>query len=706
MSCGGIKGLKDTDKIFNGTNVEILDKENISNRNALMNEIDFNLLKPKSVFKRSMIQNSKQRLQNVIIGNGYLKSTVVCDSVSNKRKVKINCDITLNQRYKIDSVFYPVDTLPIAKVLSTMYTIDFLKNGDYIQGKNIILDRDAFIETAHNNGYPFISKDDIVFIVDTTVGNYLVDVHLQIRPSTDSTKYERYRYGSIYINPNFSLESDLPTDTSNMIKKEDYNISAGYDFLNEKPLNKAMYIKEGIIYNKSRSRITSNRLSGLGLFKFVNVKTRVNPDKTLDQFFNLSTYKMESISGEFELNNRPGNFLGMVGKLTYTNKNIFKGAERLDISLSGGLENQFASDKPFININTSDITLETSLTIPFIIMPFKPFKTNRNFIPKTFISLSVNQQRNVTLFSARSLKAKYGFKWNETVNKSSFWVPIDFQWFTLLNTTSEFDSLLVSDPRLEVSFENTFVLGSLYEYVYNKRNKYNPINQLYFKGTIESAGTLLNLFINPKSANQPATVLGTPFAQYLRLTADVRKYWALNIGSLASRFVVGTGFAFGNSSELPYSKQYSIGGANDLRAFGLRRIGPGNYVSQDSTDNQFFDQTGDIKIEFNLEYRFPIYRYFKGAFFVDAGNVWLYESDTRPEGVFQFDNFYNQFAIGTGFGLRFDIEYILLRLDLAFPIRNINDNGNFTWVADKIAIGSSAWLSNNLVYNLGIGYPF
>lgn len=706
MSCGGIKGLKDSDKIFDGTNIEILDEENLSNRNALMNEIDFNLLKTKSVFKKSMVQNSKQIINNIIIGNGYLKSTAVCDSTSRGRKVKINCDITLNKRYKIDSIFHPVDTLPIAKVLNTMHSIDFLKPGDYIQGKNIILDRDAFVDAAHNNGYPFLSKDDIVFIVDTTVGNYLVDVHMQIRPSSDSTKYERYRYGSIYINPNFSLESDLLTDTSDMINMDNYYISEGYDFLKENSLNKAMYIKEGIIYNKSRSKITSNRLSGLGLFKFVNVKTKVNPDRTLDQFFNLSTFKMESISGEFELNNRPGNFLGMVGKLTYTNKNIFKGAERFDISLSGGLENQFVSNQPLININTSDITLETSLTIPFIIMPFKPFKTNRNFIPKTFISLSINQQRNVTLFSARSLKAKYGFKWNETENKSSFWVPIDFQWFTLLSTTSEFDSLLISDPRLEVSFENTFVLGSLYEYVYNKRNKYNPLNQLYFKGTIESAGSLLNLFLNPSTANQPATILGTPFAQYLRLTADIRKYWGLNVGSLASRVVLGTGFAFGNSSELPYSKQYSIGGANDLRAFGLRRIGPGSFVSQDTTNNQFFDQTGDIKIEFNLEYRFPIYGYFKGAFFVDAGNVWLYESDTRPEGVFKFDDFYNQLAIGTGFGLRFDIDYILLRLDIAFPIRNINSAGDFNWVADEIDLLSSSWLSNNLVYNLGIGYPF
>ena len=740
ISCSGTKGLKDTDQLFVGTEVKFKDKENISDRNNLTRDIKLSFLKKNTpgllniktgfynlfdstgtegfkygvkykmgsapvVFENSMIRKTKRRLENLLIGSGYLNSNTKCDTVRKKRKVRIECDVTLNKRYTIDSVFYPSDTLPMTKVLKDMYSIDYLKSGEYIQRKNIIHDRDEFIKAAHNNGYPFVSENDVIFVIDTTIGNHQVDVHMQIRPTTDSTKYERYRYGNIYINPNFSLEEDQPMDTTNMVQFEKYFMTEGYDFLNEKSLNKTMYIKEGIIYNSSRTRITSNRLIDYGLFKFVNVKTRRNSDNTLDHFFNLTTFKMESITGELELNNRQGNFLGMVGKGTYVNKNLFGGAERFETSISLGLETQFGDNIGFIN--TGDITVESSLTLPYILLPFTPFKTNKNYIPKTFISLSANQQRRVEFYTVRSANAKYGFKWNETENKSSFWVPIDLQWLVLLNTTPEFDSLLVSDRRLQLSFRNTLVLGSSYEYLYHKKNKYNPINQLYFRGTIESAGSLLYLYFKLKNNNQQGDVAGTPYAQYLRLTADVRKYWALDVGSIATRFVAGTGFAFGNSNEVPYSKQYSIGGANDIRAFRLRSIGPGSFISSNPDDGttQFIDQTGDIKLEFNAEYRFPIIGYFKGAFFLDAGNVWQYSS-FNPKRVFKFDKFYQEIAVGTGFGLRLDFDYFVLRGDIAFPLRDINNFQSFDWVVDEINFLNRSWRSENLVYNLAIGYPF
>ncbi len=739
ISCSGIKGLKDSDKLFIGTSVKFEDEHNISDKNTLFREMKLTYLKKNNsgifnvktgfynlfdstgtkgikhgikykmgsepiVFKKSMIHKTERRLENLLIGSGYLKSNVKCYPEDQKRKVKIKCDIKLNQRYKIDSVFYPNDTLPMTNVLRSMYKIDFLKSGDYFQRKNIIKDRDAFVEAANNNGYPFVSAEDAVFIVDTTKGDYLVDIHMQIKPAPDSSKYERYRYGNFYINPNFSLDRDQPTDTLNMLKKGNYHITEGYDFLKEKSLNKTIYIKEGTIYNESKSKITSGRLLNLGLFKFVNIKTKVNADKTLDHYFNLTPYKMESITGEIDLNNRSGNFWGTALKTSYINKNVFGGAERFELSLSVGIETQFR--KPIIN--TSDITLEASLTIPSIVLPFTPFKTYRTSLPKTFVSLTFNQQTRHELNSYISVNVKYGFRWNESEDKSSFLVPLDLQWFKLLRTTPAFDQQLVDDPRLALSVQTILALGWSYEYLYNKRNKYNPINQVYFKGTFESSGNILYGIKRLFSKNPSGTLFGTPYAQYLRLTLDIRKYWALSIGSLASRFVLGTGFAYGNSSEVPYAKQYSIGGANDLRAFGLRRIGPGSFVpmASNGNNNQFIDQTGDIKIEANVEYRFPIIGYFKGAFFVDAGNVWLYDSSAKPKGVFNFDNFYNEIAVGTGFGLRFDIDFILIRFDLAFPLRKILDTQKFGWALDDIDFFSPTWRSENLILNLGIGYPF
>ncbi|MEM9545778.1 MAG: BamA/TamA family outer membrane protein [Bacteroidota bacterium] len=739
VSCSATKGLEDSEKLFCGTSVSFEDEENMSDRNSLMREIRLSYLKKNNsgifniktgfynwfdstatsgwrhgikykigaepiVFKKSMVRKTQLRLENLLVGSGYLKSKVTCTDIEKNRRIKIDCEIKLNDRFRIDSVFYPSDTLPMTKELQSMYKIDFLKSGDFFQRKNIIKDRDAFVDAANNNGFPFVTSEDILFIIDTTKSDNKVDVHMQIKSATDSMKYKRYRYGNFYINPNFSLSEDLPTDTSEMIRKENYSIKEGYDFLKEKSYNKAMYITEGRIYNESKSKITSNRLLNLGLFKFVNIKTRLNENNRLDHYFNLTPFKMESVTFEIDVNNRSGNFWGSSLKASYVNRNIFGGAERFEISLSGGAETEFGD--PFIN--TSDIALVASLTMPSIVLPFRPFKTFRTSLPKTFMSLGFNRQTRFNFYSFVSANAKYGFKWNETQEKSSFLVPLDLQWFNLLSTTTEFDSVLVNDVRLANSFETTVALGWSYEYVYNKRNKYNPINQFYFKGTFESSGNILYGFKNLFYNNPSSTFLGVQYAQYIRLTTDIRKYWAMDVGSIASRFVVGTAFAWGNSSEVPYAKQYSVGGSNDLRAFRLRRIGPGSFVADNPNDptNQFLDQTGDIKIEANVEYRFPILGFFKGAFFVDAGNVWLLDNPQQPEGEFSFSNFYNQIAVGTGFGFRFDFENLVFRLDLAFPVRTIDTNGNFNWVLNDVDFFNSSWRSDNLIYNLGIGYPF
>ena len=698
-SCGSSKKLKENELLFDGTILEFMDEENIVDKEILNEEIKLNLIDKEReyVFKHNMSRKTKLRLENFLIGSGYLKSSANCYPTGFQKKVKLKCELTLNRRYVIDSVFYPADTLLMTKTLRPMYSIDFLKQGDYFHRKNILKERASYVEVANNNGFPFFNKDDLLYVVDTTRGDYKVNIHIQIKPTTDSTKYKRYRYGKFYINPNFSLSEGKATDTTKMERKELFKISSGYDFISEKALKKSLYVSEGTIYNKSKNTITSNRLLNLGLFKFVNIQTRVNRDRTIDHYFNLTPYKMQSITGEIDINNRSGNFWGMNLKTSYTNKNLFNGAERLDLSATFGLETLLRT--PFIN--TSDIGVEAALTMPSIVLPFKPFRTFRSSLPRTSMSMGFNHQRRINFYTYVSANAKYGFRWNDAQNRSQFWVPLDLQWFKLLNTTAEFDSIIAQDPRLAQSFLTTFVLGTSYEYIYNKKSKYNPLNQIYFKGTFESSGNIYYLL-----SNAATTFLGTPYAQYLRLTLDLRKYWALKRGSIASRLVLGSAFAFGNSTEVPYAKQYSVGGTNDLRAFPLRRIGPGTFVSPNIGTNPFLDQTGDIKIQANVEYRFPIYGIFKGAFFVDAGNVWLYQSDTRPEGEFKINTFYDQIAVGTGFSLRIDVDYFVVRAFAAFPIRNLKDTGNFEWVIDEIDFTNSTWISDNLQFNLGFGYPF
>ncbi len=742
VACSGTKGLEPSDKLFTGTKVSYIDEQNITGGSGIKKAVTANLLTANTpglfniktgfyniyeetgktgfkhgikyrmgskpvVFESQKISITEKRIKKAMENDGYLQAEVSCDSIAKKRKVAIQCEATLGNRYIIDSVFYLQDTLPISRTLIKLHSLEYTKSGDHYQLANLISDRDGLITAAKNNGYPYLSQQDVIYFVDTLVGDNRVDIHMRLRATEDSLKYERFSYGGIYINPNFTLNRDSPTDTTEMATFDKYDMVIGYDFLSEEALNKAMFIKEGAIYDAKRSKLTTDRLLDFGLFKFVNVKTVMNPDtKRIDHFFNLTTNKMESITGEIEINNRQGNFLGLLGKVTYTNRNIFGGAERFDLSLSGGLETQFGDQQPLIN--TSDIKLESKITYPSVVLPFFSFRTNRNFIPKTTMSLSVNQTQRVDFYTIRSANAQYGFKWNETEVKSSAFSPIDLTWLVLSSKTPAFEIELLNNPELAQSLENTLISGSSYDFIYNRRDKFDPANQLYFKGSIESAGNIVSLFVKPNTAGGQADLFGTPYAQYTRLTADVRKYWSLGTyGSIATKMIAGAGFAYGNSDELPYSRQYSVGGANSIRAWQLRTLGPGEFQATSSA-NQFIDQTGDIKLESSVEYRFPVFGYFKGALFLDAGNVWILASDqlNRQNGVFRFDNFANQIAVGTGVGLRFDIDFLVVRLDAAFPIRDIGDNNKFQWVIDEIEPFSGKWHGENMIFNVGIGYPF
>ena len=738
-SCSGTRKLQPEDRLFAGTEVTYTDKEHITNRREMRNLIEVNQVTPNDpgflniktglynlmgktkgkgmrhrikygwgskpiLYKDGIQGRSERKIQKALQEYGYLRAQISCDTVPKKRKVFVECQATLGERYIIDSVFYIQDSLEITQTLKPMYDITYTRPGKYYELKNLLQDRAELVTTANNNGYPYVNGQDVVFFLDTLAGDRKVDVHMRLRPSDDSLKYQRFRYGGIYINPNYSLERDSPTDSTNMVKFDEYNISEGYDFLREDALNKAIYINEGNIFNQKKRKITVDRLLDFGLFKFVNVKTVPNREKkTLDHYLNLTTHQMESVSGELEINNRQGNIFGTAGKISYVNRNIFRGAERFELALSGGLETQLGSKQSFIN--QSSIRLESSLTLPNVVLPLVQIRSNSNFIPKTFMSVSLAQENRFEFYTVRAASAKYGFRWHETKNKTSFLTPIDVSWLVLTNTTPRFDSILMNDPRQALSFQTTLVPGLSYVYEYNRRDKFDPTNQSFFRGTFESAGNLLSLLSTTPAGQTQATLFGTPLARFIRMTADVRQYWSAGAGSFATKLVVGAGFAFGNT-ELPYSKQYSIGGANSIRAYRLRTLGPGLYQSPSGNTNQFIDQTGDIKIESSVEYRFPIVAFLKGALFVDAGNVWVLDSADKPEGVFNINTFADQIAVGTGIGLRFDFDFIVLRFDLGFPIRDIESSGQFEWVHRDIAPFSRSWRNDNLRLQFGLGYPF
>jgi outer membrane protein insertion porin family len=294
-------------------------------------------------------------------------------------------------------------------------------------------------------------------------------------------------------------------------------------------------------------------------------------------------------------------------------------------------------------------------------------------------------------------------------------------------TTPRFDTLLLDNDLLASSFKNQFIIGTRYSYTLNTQLARKLVDKFeeqtikthtfYLNAATDVAGNLIHAiqsqFKKDGETPEPYQIFNNPYSQYIRGEVDFRHYWQFDEhNKLASRVVFGSGYALGNSTTMPYIKQFSIGGSNSIRAFPARSVGPGTYnVRTDTSASQdarlFIDQRGDIKIEANIEYRFDIIKSLKGAVFTDAGNIWLNKEDsTRQGGKFRKETFMKEFAVGAGVGLRMDFSFFVLRLDVAFPIRKPFLQENERWVIRQIDLRSSEWRKENLVFNIAIGYPF
>jgi outer membrane protein assembly factor BamA len=466
----------------------------------------------------------------------------------------------------------------------------------------------------------------------------------------------------------------------------------------------------------------------LGAFKFVNIQfEEVHPDSSwLNTNIFLTPLKKKSIRAEFQAVSKSNNFVGPGIQVTFTNRNFLGGSELFQLKGNTSYEVQ-VSRRVGGALNSFELGLESSLTVPRFITPIRIDYSSKKYLPKTDFRVGGNVQNRVGFFRLNSLNVGAGYLWRESESKSHELFPVDINYVRTDNTSKGFDELLDRNTFLSNSFQNQFILGSRYSYTLNTQMRDDQVlefeerkyktHSFYFNGNVQVAGNTTS-GLQKAFNRESGEIFGSPYSQFVRGDVDFRYYLQFNLRSkLASRIVIGSGYAYGNSTTMPYIKQFSIGGSNSIRAFQARSIGPGAFnireqlkVPQEDGDAApvFIDQRGDIKLESNVEYRFDIIKSFKGAVFVDAGNIWLWKTDTTrmPGGAFDGKTFLKELAVGTGFGLRFDFSFFVLRFDLAFPIRKPYLPESDRWVFDRINLRSSDWRKENLILNIAIGYPF
>lgn len=663
---------------------------------------------PPVLFSQVDMEYNSKILQNYVENKGFFNAETKADSTSNGKKVSTEYIVQLGARYIIDSVRFPNDSIPLTKDIKATEANSLLKSGNPYDLEVIKTERERIDAKLKEIGYFYFNPDFLLAQVDSTTGKHEVDIKMKVKDETPVLAQRTFTIGNIYVYPNYSISNDtLPEDSREATYYKDLTILDPEDNFKPQVFSRSLLFKKGELYNRTDHNKSLNRLVNLGTFKFV--KNQFKPsdsiDGALDAYYYLTPLAKKSIRLEVTGKTNSANYLGTDVTLSWRNRNALRGAELLTISGSAGYEVQYSAKNSGYNIYR--FGAEASMVWPQLITPFK-IKSNSAFIPRTKASLGFDFQARSQLYSLESFKSSFGYQWKENIRKEHEFNISEITYVRPFNVTDLYKDQISQNPSLGRVIERQLIFGPTYKFTYTNTLETAKTNTFYYQGSADLSGNIAGLVMgaNAKDGNQKE-LIGVPFSQYVKLENDFRHYLKLGPGKeLASRIVVGAGLPYGNSTQLPFIKQFFVGGTNSIRAFRARTVGPGSY-NLEVDDNTFLpDQSGDLKLELNTELRADLFSIVEGAVFVDAGNIWLLNKDDQKPGAEISGDFLSELAVGTGVGLRFDLQFLILRTDLAFPIRlPYLEKGN-RWVFDQIDFGNSQWRRDNLVFNLAIGYPF
>ena len=744
--CTGVKYLADQEQFYKGSKIVINDQGNSDNEKQLLTKlygvietkpnetilgmrpvvtiygamgspkrkkglrsiIKKRFGKPPVIFKDKDVEETRKIIDNRLFNLGYFNRKVIARLEVNKKAVFATYEIDLNKPFILNKIILNVDSTTLGRSIVEAKNQSLLSKGDQYDLDQLKQERERINLVIKNKGFYHFNSQFILFKADTTAGNHKINLTLVLKNDLPSNSRVSYRLDSVSVFPNYRIENDSTIRKSEVLSLKGVSFQDPSNKFRASIFDPLIKTRSGELYQLSNHNLTLKRLSELNAFKFINLRFQSDQDSLLNTLIYLTPLTAQSIKLEAEAASKSNNFVGPGLSLELRNRNRWGGAEVFRTSIFGGFETQInGKGRP---VNSFEFGLKLGVTIPKLISPVDFNISPESEIPKTNGNLGFSVLERANFYRLNKTDATFGYEWHS--NKRTFHRLnlIDLSYIFLNKTTVEFENLLNSNPSLAQSFQNQFNIGGNYSLTLSNQVTQNDQNYYYFNAKLDLSGNLTDLVngvFTDKNADGKRELFGQSYAQYVRSDVDFRYFFNFNDKhTIASRLILGVGIPYGNSEQLPYIKQFFIGGSNSIRAFPARGIGPGSYQSQnDST--LFIDQSGDIKLEANLEYRAKIYGVFKGAIFLDAGNVWLLNEDiNRPGGHFRMDQIYQQLGVGTGAGLRLDFSYFVLRFDWAFPIKKpfiVENNG---WVIDDINFKSRSWRRDNLILNVALGYSF
>jgi hypothetical protein len=672
------------------------------------------------IFDPYAIDKSRNQIKSFIGSKGYFDSKVTDTVKTENKKTDVTYKIDLLTPFTVRNIYYEIADTNIRK----LYLFDsincLIEKGKPFDTELMQKEMSRFERIVKDYGFYEFSGDHISFGVDSTVGNRQVDIYYRIKNlmkidannKISAVTHSIYKVKNIYIYPDFVPKNALEGGEA-YLKSLDTTFYKGYYFISSTKspevkydiIIQSLFFKPGSTYNVTNTELSQKHLLTLKVYRLVNIfynesheqGIKKEASQSLDCNIQLTLLSQQSFKVELEGTNSAG-YLGGGVNLIYQDKNLFRGAELFSMKLKGAYEatpNQKTK-------NTQEYGFETSLKLPRFLIPFLDKEDFvKKYNPYTNILAAYNYQ-NMPLFTRTMATATFGYEWKSGSFREHLVNPLQLNMVKIPFIDPDFKKSIANSPYLAGSYSDVLMLGGNYSYIYNNQ-KINKAKKYWFmRLNIESSGNMLTAakkLTGSQKSDSVYTVFGQPFAQFVRTDVDLRYNYIFNsVSSIVYRGFFGIGVPYGNSSVIPIEKQYFGGGANGIRAWQVRTLGPGSF--KDTTN--FMSQTADIKLEANAEYRFKLFWLLEGAVFLDAGNIYTYRYDAgRPGSQFKLNTFYKDIAVGTGVGFRFDFKFVIGRVDLGMKLR------------DPASSDQSKWIFLNRMYEkkdfalvVAIGYPF
>lgn len=669
------------------------------------------------IFDEEAAERSREDMQSALHNMGYMQADVRLRKETRKKKLRLKYLVHPGPAYRISHWDYDIQDDSVRRYMAG-YASQLMHEGMRFDVNTLDQERQQMTNHLQDRGFYRFNKEYVTCTADTVRGTHLVDLTFHIAPydATSHTTHARYRIGEVNVVTDFDMTHAMRQDFARFDSLHYKGLNIFYrerPFLKPEVLSQNIAITPDSFYSDSRLQHTRSSLGRLHAIKYTDIRFQEDAaDSTrLDCHVLLSRNKVNSFSAELEGTNSAGD-LGAAASLSYQNRNLFNGSELFTFKVRGAYE-AVTGLQGYSNENYVEYGVEASINFPRFLFPFISAEVRQRTQATSEIGIQFNSQERPE-FGRRAASVTWGYRWTYKRKWQHRVDVLDLNYVYMPWISSTFREEYLDNPEnsnsiLRYNYENLLIMKAGYGFTYHsdgRESRTASNNSHSIRFNIESSGNLLYAFSHMLNATRNEdhqyTVANIAYAQYIKTDIDFTKSFRIDHrNSIVFHVGMGVAYPYGNSRILPFEKRYFSGGANSVRGWSVRRLGPGSFAGNDRNID-FINQSGDIKLDLNLEYRTKLFWKLNGAFFVDAGNIWtIRDYEEQPGGAFRFDSFYKQIAVSYGLGLRFDFDYFILRFDAGMKAVNPayrNSKEHYPLIHPDFG--------RDFAFHFAVGYPF